>query len=318
MGRNIIVAEPLSQEKLGALTEEAERLGFSVLYKPGSAAENLEDAEIFFGIYDPGVAVPDNLKWICLPTAGVNGYTTIERIKSGDCLLSCSSGAYGVTISEHIIMMILMLMRRIPEYLEDLRHDIWRNDRRLRSIYGSRITVLGTGDIGNTTAARLQAFEPECITGISKTGIRKSCCYNEVLPVTELDSVLSKTDLLIMALPETEETVGIIGSRQIDLLRDGAMLINVGRGSAIDEESLIKALESGKLAGAALDVIRHEPVTKDDPLLSAPNLLLTPHMAGQRTLERTVCRVLDMFTEDLKHYAAGEPLVHRVNPYRGY
>lgn len=318
MGRNIIVAETLSQEKLGTLTEEAARLGFSVIYKPGNSTEYIEDAEIFFGIYDPGIAVPANLKWICLPTAGINGYTMIERIKSGDCLLSCSSGAYGVTISEHIIMMILMLMRRIPEYLDDQHHGIWRNDRRLRSIYGSRITVLGTGDIGNTTAARLRAFEPEYITGISKTGIRKSCCYDEILPVTELNSILPRTDLLIMALPETEETVGIIGSGQIDLLRDGAMLINVGRGSAIDEKSLIKALESGKLAGAALDVMKHEPVPKDDPLLSAPNLLLTPHMAGQRTLERTVCRVLEMFIEDLKHYAAGEPLAHRVNPERGY
>ncbi len=320
MKRKIIITEPLPAEKIEYLENEAEKLGFRILYAPGESVneDTLKEAEIFFGIYNPKLEIPQNLKWICLPTAGINGYTQIDGIKSGRCILSSSSGAYGVTISEHIITLVLMMMRRIPEYQNDRNLNIWRNDRKLKSIYGSRITVLGTGDIGTCTAARLKNFEPERIIGISRTGIKKSEFYNEVYPVTMLNSVLPETDLLIMSLPETNETVNIIGEKELELLPEGAMLVNVGRGSAINEAALIRALLSHKLSAAALDVMQHEPLQKDDPMQNVPNLILTPHMAGQRTLKRTVDKIVEMFAADLQNYALGREIIKRINVEKGY
>ena len=121
-----------------------------------------------------------------------------------------------------------------------------------------------------------------------------------------------------MSLPETPETIHIINEERLGLLPENAVIINVGRGSAIDQPALAKALKTGIIAGAALDVLEKEPLPQEDPLNSAPNLIITPHMAGQRTLKRTVDVMFSKFTGDLKRYAEGLPPDNLVNTRRGY
>ena len=136
--------------------------------------------------------------------------------------------------------------------------------------------------------------------------------------IAELDSVLPETDLLVMALPSTAETAGILSRERIALLPDSAFVVNVGRGTAIDQEALCDALNAGQLAGAALDVVVPEPLPADHPLRRAKNLLLTPHVAGNMTLGYTCDKSVQMFCDDLENYAAGRPLAHLVDRKRGY
>ena len=178
--------------------------------------------------------------------------------------------------------------------------------------------MLGTGDIGSNFARRAKAFEPEKIVGICRSGKSEETCYDMVLPIAELDKVLSETDLLAMSLPDTPETRGILSKERLDLLPKGAYIVNVGRGSAIDEDALADLLDQEYLGGAALDVFQTEPLPEESRLWKTKNLLITPHLAGNLTLDYTLDTNVDMFCEDLLNYAAERPLKHLVDRKRGY
>ena len=139
-----------------------------------------------------------------------------------------------------------------------------------------------------------------------------------VLPQEQLDQVLPETEILVMALPSVADTVGILSRERIALLPRDAIVVNVGRGTSIDQEALMEALNAGRIAGAALDVAVPEPLPREHPLWSTRNLLLTPHISGNMSLGYTCDINVDMFCRDLENYAAGRPLEHRVDRKRGY
>ena len=253
-------------------------------------------------------AAPASLQWYCCSFAGADP----------DCLLTNSAGAYGVTISEHLLMVTIMLMRRMPEYAQVVQRRGWSNQLRVRSIRGSHFTLLGTGDIGTTFARKLRALGAASITGVNRSGRCPDEVYDRVVPISDLDTVLPDAHVLVMSLPSTPETVGILSRARLELLPRDAFVINVGRGSAIDQDALVEALNTERIAGAALDVMVPEPLPEDHPLWDAKNLVLTPHVAGNMSLGYTCDKTVDMFCEDLARYAAGEPLAHVVDRTRGY
>lgn len=323
MSRTICVClEFLTPELQQKIEETAKNFGFSVKFFAceSDAAAALPDCEILFShSVDLVRQAPKTLKWYCCAWAGVEPYCKNDGVFANpDCLLTNSAGAYGVTIAEHLLMVTLMLLRRMPEYQEIIRNCDWRNDLPIRSIQGSRITVLGAGDIGCTFAQRARAFCPASITGVSRSGRARADVFDETLPTVQLDALLPRTDILIMALPNTAETAGILSRERLALLPRHAVLVNVGRGTAIDQAALADALNNGMLAGAALDVMVPEPLPADHPLRSAKHILLTPHVAGNMTLGYTCERAVSMFCEDLQNYAAGLPLRHLVDRTRGY
>ena len=156
------------------------------------------------------------------------------------------------------------------------------------------------------------------ITGVNRSGRCPDEAYDRVVPISELDTVLPDAHVLVMSLPSTPETVGILSAARIALLPRDALVINVGRGTAIDQDALVEALNTERIAGAALDVMVPEPLPEDHPLWSAKNLVLTPHVAGNMSLGYTCDKAVDMFCEDLARYAAGEPLAHLVDRKLGY
>lgn len=251
---------------------------------------------------------PASLQWYCCSFAGADPYCKNDGIFANpNCLLTNSAGAYGVTISEHLLMVTIMLMRRMPEYAQVVQRRGWSNQLRVRSIRGSHFTLLGTGDIGTTFARKLRALGAASITGVNRSGRCPDEVYDRVVPISDLDTVLPDAHVLVMSLPSTPETVGILSRARLELLPRDAFVINVGRGSAIDQDALIEALNTERIAGAALDVMTPEPLPEDHPLWDAKNLVLTPHVAGNMSLGYTCDKTVDMFCEDLARYAAGEP-----------
>ena len=314
-----VVNEFITDAHRRQIDAAAEKHGFSVRYyqTKADASGHLADCEVLFGHWRSLLKEAPMLKWYCCSYAGVDPYQPPFRFPEG-VLLTNSSGAYGVTISEHIMMVTLMLQRRMLDYAQIVRDRGWTNDLPVRSIQGSRLTLLGTGDIGTTFAQRAKALCPASVTGVNRSGRVPDPVYDRVMPMAELDRVLPETDILVMSLPSTQETVGVLSRERLALLPESAILVNVGRGSAIDQDALMDALNAGRLAGAALDVMTPEPLPADHPLWTTKNLLITPHVAGNMTLGYTCNKTVSMFCDDLENYAEGRPLKHLVDLKRGY
>ena len=176
---------------------------------------------------------------------------------------------------------------------------------------------MGIGDIGKSVAVRMRSFVPDSITGLNTTGKDDSGLFDKVISPSELDEVLPETDILVMALPLTDATEGIMNKERLTLLPEGALVVNVGRGGCIDQDALLEELKTGRLR-AALDVFEKEPIPEDSELWNCPNLLITPHVSGDMMLPYTVQKIVDMFLEDFERYNAGEKPSRLVDLSKGY
>ena len=323
MSRDICVyLEFLTPAHKAQIEKAARETGFSVhffdLDQFEEARACLQHCEVLYA-HDLALlkAAPASLQWYCCSFAGVDIYCKDPSVFANpQCLLTNSSG-YGVTIAEHVVMVTLMLLRRMPEYEAVVRQHSWSRQLPIRSIRDNEFTILGTGNIGTNVAQRLRGMGAAKITGLSRSG-RPSADFDQVLPISRLDEVLPETKILVMALPSTPETENILSRQRIALLPPGAYVVNVGRGTAVDQEALMDALNSGHLAGAALDVMVPEPLPPDHPMWNARNLILTPHVSGNMTLGYTCDVNVEMFCRDLANYAAGRPLVNLVDRTLGY
>lgn len=280
-----------------------------------AAIPHLQETTILFGPSNPqspeAVRNTPKLQWFASFFAGVDPLLA-PGVLPENVLLTNGSGAYGVTIAEHLTMVTLMLMRRFPEYQNLVSQKGWRNDLPLRSIYGSTIVVCGTGDIGSKYAQRLRPFCPAKIIGVNRTG-RNAEGFDEILPITQLEQVLPKADVLVLTLPGTPLTNNLISRERLALLKDTAFLINIGRGNCLDQEALVEALNTGRIAGAALDVFRTEPIPREAPIWDARNLIITPHCSGQMTLAYTRDTLVEMFCDNLARFCQGLPLKHIID-----
>lgn len=319
MGKLFVTIPQLTPGQRAEIRETASARGYETRFfnTAAEALPEIDEAEIIFGNAPELAGAAGNLRWLCTSTAGANQFMAPGAFASPNAVLTNSAGAYGVTISEHILMQTLELMRRELDYRPAFMRREWKQGLPVRSIYGSRVTLLGTGDIGQETARRLRGFRPACIVGVNRRGGNPGGLFDRTLKLEAVGEVLPETDLLILSLPGTPETFHVLDAERLALLPDGSFIVNVGRGSAIDEAALAAELRSGRLC-AALDVFEREPLPKDDPLWDCPNLLITAHVAGNMTLAHTQERIVQLFLEDFARYCDGEPLARRVDMAHGY
>jgi phosphoglycerate dehydrogenase-like enzyme len=203
----------------------------------------------------------------------------------------------------------------MPVAYERQRERRWVHDEMVGTVLaGTTMGILGLGTIGSAVARRAGAF------GMRVIGTKRRPAplegVDEVLPSERTDAVLREAAVLVVSLPLTQETRGIVGAREIDLLPPGGFLVNVGRGGLVDESALVAALRRGHLAGAGLDVFAQEPLPVDSPLWTAPGMIITPHVSGDQP--GYMAQVTAVFCENLRRYLAGQPLLNVVDPALGY
>ena len=275
--------------------------------------------EILYGYIPPEkLRAASSLRWLACASSGVEQYLAEYLYPNPGVILTNSAGAYGITISEHILMTMLMLMRRIPEYHAVVSAHRWEDLGRIRSIYGSVITVIGTGDIGTAFAQRTKALGAAHIRGVHRTNKPLPRCFDESYAVEDLDFALAGADAVVMCVPGTKETENLITRERLGLLKKTSILINVGRGSSLDQDALMDALNRGEIAGAALDVTTPEPLPADHPLWNTRNLIITPHVSGNMTLDITCDLDVHMFCDNLVRYCRQQPMKHIVERSVGY
>lgn len=256
------------------------------------------------------------LEWLQTNSAGVEAYIQ-PGVLAGDTLLTNATGAYGLAIAEHMLGMLLELFKKLELYRDAQKSGAWQSQGAVKAVYGSTVLVLGMGDIGGEFAARCKAL------GAKVIGVRRSprpCpeYADEVHLLEDLDSLLPQADVVAITLPGTDATRGLMSRERLAKMKEGAVLLNVGRGFIVDTEALCDALERGHLSGAGVDVTDPEPLPPTHRLWNIPTAVVTPHISGFYHLRETHERIVGIFLENLRHFQAGEPLRNLVDFTTGY
>ena len=256
------------------------------------------------------------LEWLQTNSAGVEPYIQ-PGVLAGDTLLTNATGAYGLAIAEHMLGMLLELFKKLELYRDAQKSGAWQSQGAVKAVYGSTVLVLGMGDIGGEFAARCKAL------GAKVIGVRRSprpCpeYADEVHLLEDLDSLLPQADVVAITLPGTDATRGLMSRERLAKMKEGAVLLNVGRGFIVDTEALCDALERGHLSGAGVDVTDPEPLPLTHRLWNIPTAVVTPHISGFYHLRETHERIVGIFLENLRHFQAGEPLRNLVDFATGY
>ena len=278
-----------------------------------------EDIDIVLGEPDLAeIQKMPNLRWIQMTWAGANKYTAMADFPTNIAVTS-ASGAFGNVISEHILAGILCLYKSLPAYRVQMAGGGWSQEKGDDTLEGKNALILGTGDIGTKTAQKLKAFGAYT-TGICRENTAVSPVFDKVYTAEHLDELLPQADLVIVTLPGTAETARMLGAAQFAKMKATALFVNVGRGFVADTDALTKALETGAIRGAVLDVTDPEPLPKNHSLRTLPNVVLTPHISGISWGENTFTRkrILDIFCENLQRDAQGQPLNHVIDFTKGY
>lgn len=270
--------------------------------------EQLSRCTILFG-WPRAIELPlaKNLKWFQTMWAGTDEY--MGYLPAGTILTS-SGGMNRRSVAEHMLAMVLALCRRLPHYRDSQNAHVWEFEGRMKTLLDAKVLVLGTGHIGSTFAEMCKNLGSYTI-GVSRSG-RAAEGFDETHPLDKLDELLPQADVVALIMPHNAQSIGLMDARRIGLMKSDAILINAGRGSVLDQKALTEALKADKLWGAGLDVTDPEPLPADDPLWDAPNLVLTPHVAGGMRLELTRRNCIKLAQENLRHYLAGENLINYV------
>lgn len=304
--KNVLVVMPFQASHKKYIEEIGKNCTFTYTSIPKATEEEVCAADIIIGNADPKlVAKSQKLQWIQLNSAGADPFCKPGVIKDGT-LLTCATGAYGLTVSEGMVAMSYMLCRKLDLYMRNQTQNLWRDEGKVTSIWNSTTLVIGLGDIGTEYAARMKALGSYVI-GIRKNVSQKPDCVDEIYSMDQLDEILPRADFVAMALPSTPATKKLMDEDRLRKMKPGAFLINGGRGDAVDCDALNRVLrEGGILGGAALDVTDPEPLPADHPLWDAPRCIITPHIAGKFNLAETFERIVRITGSNLEKFLAGD------------
>jgi phosphoglycerate dehydrogenase-like enzyme len=276
-------------------------------------------AEIAFtSVLTPAAfAAAPRLRWVHSPAAGV-GSMLFPAMRESGVMLSNSRGMNAAAVAEHALMLMLAAARRLPEAVraQDDRRWIASELSGLPSLRGRTLLIAGLGAVGRELAVMAGGLGMRILATTRELERPSPDGVAEVHDPSALASLLPAADFVVLAAPLTAETRGLIGARELALMKPSAWLVNVARGKLVDEHALTDALARGAIAGAALDVVEHEPLAPSSPLWSMPNVILTPHIAGFR--QGYWEAATEVFAANLRRYLNGEAVANIVDKRAGY
>jgi phosphoglycerate dehydrogenase-like enzyme len=303
----------------------------------GLADGPLDDVEVMLrgwlssDAFDRLLARAPHLAWVHSATSGVERALTPAALERG-LVVTNARGVFSRPIAEYVLMMILSISRRLPQLLELQRERTWQplEGAELRDV---TVGIVGLGSIGRAVGALATAFgcrvvavrrrpdEAEAASTSDAEGGEGGRPLGELMldrvggPET-LPELLGESDFVVLAAPLTPETEDMINAQTLAMIKPGAWLINVARGRLVDERALLRALRDGPLGGAVLDTFRDEPLPPMSSFYDLPNVIVTPHTAWSST--RVLDRSVELFCDNLRRFAAAEPLLNVVDPTAGY
>lgn len=282
--------------------------------------ELVERAEVIYGV--PGESAEGlaellerggRLRWVQATNAGTGQQVREAGIPPGALdrvAVTTASGVHATPLAEFCLMGLLHFARRVPRLSQLERDRIWRREP-ARELRDMTLLVVGLGGIGTEVARLAECFGME-VLGVKRRPGGEEPHVREVYPPERLREVLPEADAVVVTLPLTDETGNLFDREAVAAMKPDAIFVNVGRGGVVDEAALLEALEEERLAGAALDVFREEPLPPESRFWELENVLVSPHSAA--VSESETGRIVELFVDNLRRYLAGEPLANRLRP----
>jgi len=297
-----------------------------IIHLPDDAAQPLAPADVarveaayltrdmrfseLYKSFGEAVRVAPNLKWVHFTSTGIDQHPFLPALHERKVRLTTSAGTNGEPVGQTAVCGLLMLARGFPRWIAAQRERRWdpaRGKDVPRDLRGQTVIVVGLGNIGATVARFCQSLDMKVI-GLRRSPKRDGDPVDEVHALDKLPELLPNCDWLVLACPYTKETHQLVNAQTLALMPRHAHLINVARGGCADEKALIAALQSKQIAGAYLDVFEKEPLSPESPLWNIPNVIVSPHNASASS--GNDARAATVFTENLKLFAAGKPMVN--------
>lgn len=311
----ILITHPVKDEHLQLVRETAPGAQIVLTREEGEIETHMPDSNIIWGgKYAPHLLPQcQNLHFIQTTFAGVESLLVPELVEHP--LQLVNARIHGTTIAEHVFMLMLALARQLPIMFKAQAETRWcKQEIKPGLLAGRTIGIIGYGTIGRAIGQRAKAFSMRVLGARRRP--QADPWADEVFATQDIDKMLPLCDYVVLATPLTPETKHMLGEKEFALFKKNAILINIGRGKVVDEPALIRALEGGRLAGAGLDVFYEEPLAADSPLWQMPQVIITPHMAGQ--MPDYAENAAAIFIENLRRYLAKEPLLNVVDKKTGY
>ncbi len=313
--------EEIPEEQLAAVRSIAPGKQVLVTKDSQEIECQLDEIEIVAGHLSPDhtrlVLQGKHLRWIQQWGAGADWLLHNPEAVQLDFVLTNASGVHAIPISEHILAMLLAFARGLPNAIRAQLEKQWKgpDDSEVFELAGKTLLLIGTGAIGARTARLAAAFDMQ-VFGIRRNPAETLEGVKTMFAPNRLIELLPRADFVVLTVPLTAETTGMIGRRELGAMKPSAFIVNIGRGGTIEEQVLIEALREGWIAGAGLDVFEAEPLPEDSPLWSMQNVLITAHYAGITPQYHT--RAMTIFLDNLRRYVAGQPLRNVVDKQQGY
>jgi phosphoglycerate dehydrogenase-like enzyme len=298
---------------------------------PGEQWGDIEVLYTFQALPQPEQA--PKLRWIQFHSAGVEEQVETPLLQQPNLIATTLSGANAPQVAEHALALMLALGHHVPEMFADQSRSQWptrRTERYMpKEVMGSTVGIVGYGSIGQRLARLLQSFGVTVLASkrdllnpskadfqVDGQGDSEGEIPRRLYPGKALATMFKECDFVVITVPLTAETRGLVGAKQLAALRPDALLVDVSRGGVLDHAALIQAMGKGQVAGAALDVFPQEPLPADSPLWEMPNVIVSPHIAGFSP--HYTARAFILFKENLRRYLNGEELVNQIDLQRGY
>lgn len=313
----IVVLYPANEDQKKQLKESYESAVFQFTNKNSVTQAQLEEADIIIG--NPAIAMLQKCKTtklLQLNSAGNEAFLE-EGVLPENCVLCNASGAYGLGISEYMLGVTLSLFYNLPTYHSQQKQHLWQDAGKARTIMGSKVLVVGMGNIGSEYAKRMYGLGASVIA-IKRTMSEKPVYIDEIGLTKDIDAYLPYVDIIANCLPNTPATRKLFDEKKFSLMKKDAIFINVGRGTTVDTNALYDALKNGKIAKAAIDVSDPEPLPKDHPLWDLDNILITPHISGDFHVPQTLQIITEIACENLRQYQGEQTYRNQVDFKTGY
>ncbi len=263
----------------------------------------------------PDLRALPKLRWLQQTGAGADWLLRAPEIAASDLILTNASGVHAIPIAEHILALMFVLSRRMHRFVKAQLSREWFRRGRLGELEGGTLGIVGLGAIGAKTAEKARGLGMR-VLGLRRTPAKGSPHVERMYGPDGLGELLAQSDWVAVAAALTPETQHLIGENELRQMKPSAYLINIARGSVIDESALIRALQEEWIAGAGLDVFEREPLPSDSPLWDMRNVVITPHFAGMTPHYSD--RVIEIFCDNLRRYQRGEPLRNVVDKQLAY